>query len=430
MHYLYFAPVVGYILYLTGTYVIWVSSASNKEFLEIKKIYRAGFLFQFVISILVFLLLTKKYEMGIIPGNDVSGFYSKAGALAESNLLTSKVYIQPGNTGIVYLYAIIHKALGKSSLIIVNIWSFIASLTVIPTYILAKNVYSHRVARLSSWMLAVYPSLSVLSAVPHKDVLAMFLCVTSMAAITQIFDKKSAPSIVILMGAVILITLVRYELFFILLVVSIVLLLAGIPNSRIKTLKLAFSMLVVVLVTNFVINEVNSAISAQVASLFSLSGLTERVEGALVLSRSKFTTSGFANSVVHMSLLPRTFLGGLIMYIKPFPPNYVLQNLTFGALMWPSTLIIYCLAPYALIGSIKSIFRSSVNKKAVVLLVVLVTLASGLFLGGSQMRYRLQIMPFIIILTAYGFYNKSDYIILTFFYVVLFFMGIILYLVA
>jgi hypothetical protein len=316
-----------------------------------------------------------------------------------------------------YYYAIIFNLTGSNSIYVMAVWSLVASLTVVPTYILAKSLFGERVSYISSILVLIYPSFFVFSFVPHKDVLSAFLL--SLSALSLIRSKLSTDNILLFSLTILGMLTVRPEII-VVLIVSYILWRVIMSKSRLYTPSIVWSILVVSIalyLTYSVLPEVYAE------RMLSLEGLYARVED---ISNVGSGGGGIQESIIQQNVFIRTLLGSVFLLIKPFPPTETLTGLDLSTFLTPSAFAIYLILPFVLYGVWTSVKRRG-DETFLIFLAVLTFIAAAAITGGAAVRYRVQVMPFLLIFASYGYCLPGNKKLLFLGYYLLFVLGVILY---
>jgi hypothetical protein len=429
MEYIYAFPLIFSAMYSMGRTVIFFTLKKYDSYATIKKIYTLSFVFQFTITFLLIIALYLNFEEGIMPGVDTEGFFQKAEYLARGVGVES-LHGVTGSEGIITIYSIFFILFGISKVPIVYMWFFIASFIPVISFLISDIVFSRYVAYYSSVILSLYPSLAVLSAIPHKDVISGFLLTLTIYNLILIGQDSRAKSILVYGICILGLSFVRVELVVIVVLITVIYVSLKLLDKTFSWVRFgAFVVIaapvIAMIATNFLpisLNQINYVLDPQL--------FYDEIQKVIAITRARTDTSGFVGTLIHMNPVYRTILGAVVMFIKPFPPTSVLQNFDFPSLMIVSSFVIYILSPFFILGVFISFKNFSSSKAMLIVLILTIVLASGLFYAGAQIRYRMMVIPFIFMFSAEGLRIRRNYLRFIFLYYTAFLMVVSFYYIA
>jgi len=383
---------------------------------RIKYIFAYTYSLKIIVGTIIVRIITSEYGSSFLS-IDTQRAAQVAENISQAGILSYSHYVPYGLDWIPYYYAVIFNLTGSNSIYVMAVWSLVASLTVIPTYILAKSLFSEGVSYISSILVLIYPSFFVLSFVPHKDVLSTFLL--SLSALSLIRSKLSTDNILLFSLTILGLLTVRPEMI-IVLIVSYILWRVLVSKRRLYTSSITWSILVV----SIALCLTYAVLPATYAgSMFSLEGVYARLED---ISNVGSGGGGIQESIIQQNIFIRTLLGSVFLLIKPFPPTETLTGLDLSTFLTPSAFAIYLILPFVLYGVWTSVKRRG-DETFLIFLAVLTFIAAAAITGGAAVRYRVQVMPFLLIFASYGYCLPGNKKPLFLGYYLLFVLGVILY---
>lgn len=383
---------------------------------RIKYIFAYTYSLKIIVGTIIVRIITSEYGSSFLS-IDTQRAAQVAENISQAGILSYGDYILYGLDWIPYYYAVIFNLTDSNSIYVMAVWSLVASLTVIPTYILAKNLFSEEVSYTSSILVLIYPSFFVFSFIPHKDVLSAFLL--SLSALSLIRSKLSTANILLFSLTILGLLTVRPEMI-IVLILSYILWRALISRRRLYTSSITWS-IIVVSIASYLTYTVLPDIYAD--SMFSLEGIYARIEDTSNIGSSG---GGIQESIIRQNIFIRILLGSVFLLIKPFPPTETLTGLDLATFLTPSAFAIYFILPFVLYGVWASIKRRD-DETFLIFLAVLTFVAAAAVTGGAAVRYRVQVMPFLLIFASYGYCLPGNKKPLFLGYYLLFVLGVILY---
>jgi hypothetical protein len=298
--------------------------------------------------------------------------------------------------GIYYVVGSIYYLIGQNTLAVQMFCAVLGAATAPITYLCSKEIFSNkRVARISSMIVALCPSLILWSAQGLKDGIIIFLLVLSVVCVLKLKKGFNFLALLVLMTSLFGILSLRFYIFY-MLVVAIV----GCFAIGGKDLDPAsfFRRAVLLLLIGLALMSLGSRGSQDISS-FNLQKVNStrrdlaRGNGGFAKDTDVSTTGGA------LAALP---LGLTYLMLAPFP--WQLGNLR-QAITMPEMVLWWSSIPFLGMGlwySIKKKLRTSI---AALLFTLLLTISYSLYQGniGTAYRQRAQIQIFHFIFIAAGY---------------------------
>lgn len=295
-------------------------------------------------------------------------------------------YIPLATKGYIYFIAVVYLFLGQSIYAVIFVQLVITSLIPILTFLIAREFFSIKTAKLTAILVALFPDFYVWSSFALKEIVAVF---SIFIAVYQFLRFRKHPDVVGFLAAM---TPLAFLLFARPHFAIFLGLLFGVAFMRPITVK------------RVILMAVGGIVFSVLVSLAGLPGLSViALEYPLfVYSRGEIlvtaTLSELLKMVVSGQLLPNLLLGISRYLISPLPwqATNAYQAVVPGIILW------YFWLPAAIWGTIQAI---RAQKRINLLLVIALFLIFwyGLISTGTDPRWRLMIVPIVGMLTAYGF---------------------------
>lgn len=318
-----------------------------------------------------------------------------------------------GNSGNIYILAFFYKLIGynPTTLTPMSLFSdklincLIGTISGIPIFYIAKNIFGKSVAKIASILVVFYPSLVLWSMTNNRDTPNIFLvCVILFCLISSFKEKRMFNLAIIFISLLCLGTIRAYILFCILWVVFISYLFFILSKTKNK-----IGIIILLLIPSIIflnstgygkrlksnfLNLNNIALSLQTTNygVLSQGGSVYRIYDDGLVSDGK------ANKFI----LIKGFLKGWFYFmLVPFPwaVSSMLQILSY-----PQALIWYFLLFFAVIGIIVAIRYGFILSFVILSYIFIVTTGFAVIEGniGSTLRHRDLITPFYFIFTSVG----------------------------
>lgn len=305
-----------------------------------------------------------------------------------------------GGWGMIYLVAFVYKIIGRNMLAIQFINAVLGAATVPVIFLCAQHIFNNsRVARLSAYFIAFYPSLVLWSSQGLKDSPIVFLLAICVLATLKLGDKISFKYLVILGGALFALLSLRFYIFYMMVAAVGGSLLIGMQQNFMRSLAKQFVVIVVLGLALTYLGVLRSA-SVQIERFGNLE--------AVQRSRSNLATvgnTGFAKDVdvsTASGALSTIPIGATYLLFAPFP--WQLASLR-QSITLPEMLIWWGSFPLLMMGlwfTIKYRLRQSLP---ILIFTFMLTTAYSIFQGnvGTAYRQRAQLLVFYFIFVAVGY---------------------------
>ena len=300
--------------------------------------------------------------------------------------------------GMNYLTGIIYLIVGQNILAAQFFCAVVGAATAPVVYICSYKIFqNHRVGKISSILVALFPGFIIWSSQLLKDGLIIFLLVLSMTVVVHLQKKFSYQAVAILILALFGILSLRFYIFYMVATAVAGSFIIG-ASSSVKTIIQGFLALVLVGVALVYLGVLQSA-----GMDFERYASLERVQiSRQDLARS--AESGFGENIDvsttegAIAVLP---LGFAYLMFAPFP--WQISNFR-QAITLPEMLVWWASIPLLLGGlwyTVKNKLRSAIP---ILIFTLLLTIAYSVFQGnvGTAYRQRTQIQVFLFIFIAVG----------------------------
>ncbi|MBU0579775.1 MAG: glycosyltransferase family 39 protein, partial [Candidatus Margulisbacteria bacterium] len=332
------------------------------------------------------------------------------------------------NVGYYYTIGIIYSIFGHITFIARIVNCFFSGLTIIYVYLLAKTIFGSKIARLSALLVLCFPDFSVISALQWKDTILTFLGVFAIWNITLVKNKLSFFRTIFCIPIFVYAFSLRKQTGIFLGALASLYLLANIRRFRFKQFIIGF--LFVIVIGIFFAKVQDFGFFGK--DYFNIIGdrlvfFSERVESADASVSGGFFYKGlvkflYGDLFTKMIFLP---IGIIFILIYPLPLPHLLsycqEIYLFGAWTW------YFFIPFFIYG----FFNSLKNTRTYIILLFVIYIIASFLLSGFNasglVRYRLQMMPFALMLTALGMVNFRRWRSLYFKFMSLMFILFLLY---
>jgi hypothetical protein len=347
---------------------------------------------------------------------DTENYADMGATLSRFGTWSYEGYIPVGWDKIPHIYSLVFNLVGSEFIFTIITWNFVSCLISIPVYHIAKKIYDRKSAYVSSVVVLIYPSFLALSIAPLKGTfVALSLC---LIALSLLNGNVSPQNMSMLFAGSCVLALVRPEMLFVILIATVcwasfyLFHSGGVSFFWRSSLFIALFIFVAIYIHN----------TRHLIDYIKVESLLSRIE----LTQGKFDSdTGVHNYVINQGIFIRSILGSAFFMIKPFPPWETLSTLGLSALLTPGAISLYIMAPCIASGfwSVRS------NTNAVLLFSIILTtiLVSSAFMGAVTARYRVQIMPFVLVFFSGGFVNGTTDKWHLFVYYTIFFVFLFLY---
>ena len=395
------------------------------------KFFVLGFLLRVAVAIGIYLYLSiQGHENGFFPHPDQPFYrddwiYDSFGWEIAESWRTGQNYSLPShqNPGYFYTGGIVYFLFGHNTFIVRIVNCFFSALTISYIYLLAKELWDRKVARVSASLALFFPSFFIISALQWKDTILTFLVTFCVWNITILKKKLSNHRIVLLMGAIIYAFLIRKQTGMFLAFLAILYMLIDLRRLKFKHIIIA---LLVFIAVGMFFNEVREFGFLGQDYLYNLEdtlySYRERAFNRDVSAGLKgivLVKMFGGNLLSRLALFPIS-VGMMLLHPIPLPHLVEYGSKIFIPGMW----IWYLWFPFFTYGFIYTLKKKAVESSHIIITIIYVVvsfLATGMLASGL-VRYRLQMMPFAMILIAVGMLNFKKWRV--FYYMIL--LGILI----
>lgn len=303
--------------------------------------------------------------------------------------------------GFHYINAIIFFIFGKSVLLPKLFNAIIGSLVPILIYKIASVCFDWRVARLSAWLIVIFPSMITWSSLNVKDMYVIFLMLIVVFQAIKLRDQVTISSVLIIIASLTLMRTMRNYLPFLLIAsLGLSFLVLSRKNVLRNYILGLFLLLAIVFQARLSGFQIIAKESLSIERVYEIrKGMSRASKSAAYYSDIDISDPGKA-----LVYLP---IGVAYFLFSPFPwaidPDRIRQVMSI-----PEIFIWYLCVPSLLRGlwhGFKHNFKySSILLSVIVTLTLAYSLAEGNV--GTAFRHRAQVMVFLIIFVAVGWIKK------------------------
>lgn len=318
--------------------------------------------------------------------------------ISDAEILSGVQSMSNPGWGMYHLVGFIYFVCGQSILAAQSFCAVFGALTAPMIYFCAEKIFrNQRVAKISALSIALFPSFIIWSAQLLKDGLIIFLLVLTITLVLEIQKKFSYGAILLLILSLFGIISLRFYIFYMVAIAVAGSFIIGINTSLQSIVRNAIAIIVIGLALTYlgVIRNAGSDVEEY--------GNLQRVQ----LSRQNLAesaASGFGENIdvsTPAGAIAAIPTGLAYLMFAPFPWEVEKLN---QALVLPEVLVWWALFPLLLSGlwfTVRYRLRSSL---AILIFVLMLTLAYSIFQGnvGAAYRQRTQIQVFLFMFIAAG----------------------------
>jgi len=376
--------------------------------------------------IIVSEFLRSKFGAPFLPGIDIWKFNKISWQMAQSDRILGVEGLS--GPAIYVLNAGIFQYFGQNPLIIRGVYVFLVCLSAIFSYKIAKDLFGKTPARYAAIFVALYPNFFIYSALPHREILVTFFGVFTVWYF--LLAIRHLKLIGFFLGSIGLLLLYwsRSELSIIILFVILLYLVyrrIGIDWIQ-KGLIVVISVSLLISLGVFI--KRSGPGQERGLNLFSPAYLARELE-EIKRGQRRFDSEGLGSYLLYASYPERLIIGFPFMLIKPFPPWKTLSMFAHSTFTTPGTLVWYLLMPFSFIGMVEAFRNFQKDYMVIILIPFFVLAAAALAYGAETARYRVQIMPYLLVFAGLGFSIRKKYHQAICLYIIAFFGGVVLYLI-
>jgi hypothetical protein len=301
---------------------------------------------------------------------------------------------QPG-WGMYYIVGVIYFLVGQNPLAVQLFCAVLGAATAPITYLCSKEIFSNkRVARVSSMIVALCPSLIIWSSQGLKDGIIVFLLVLSMVCVVQLQKRFSYLSFLILMISLFGVLSLRFYIFYMLVVAIVGCFAIGEPINAASVARRTLLLVVI----GIALTSLGSTGERDISS-FNLEKVNATREDLARGNAGFGKDTDVSTTEGALAALP---IGFTYLMFAPFP--WQLGNLR-QAITMPEMVLWWSSIPFLVMGlwfSIKNKLRTSI---AILLFTLMLTISYSLYQGnvGTAYRQRAQIQIFHFMFIAVGY---------------------------
>lgn len=385
-------------------FVIINKSFAGEEKVFLQNIFVAGLILRMILAAVTYVFSLQEFFGGDSLTYDFSGwalYNSWFGVNLvghEENLKFATREIGSG-WGMSYLVATIYTVIGRNPFAIQLFNSILGAATACLIYVCAKQIFHNsRVARISSILVAVFPSLVLWSSQGLKDGIICFLLALAIYTVLSLQKKFDYVNILILLFALVGIYSLRFYIFFAFIVAIFgSFFLAG-QKSGLSIVRQVVVLVVITLGLTYM------GVLRNAQSNVEFYGSLETLQASR-LDQARSAQSGFGQDIdvsTPTGAIQALPLGVTYLLLAPFP--WQMANFR-QAITLPESLVWWSSIPFLFTGiwfTLKNKLRESIG---IILLTLLLTISYGIFQGnvGTAYRMRAQMQIFYFIFVAVGY---------------------------
>ena len=351
---------------------------------------------------LVFGLFVHIFELRGFFGGDATTYDERGIELAEywqsQGAGVSPVQGQTANWGMEYFVAGLYTIFGRNVFLAQSVVAVFGAATASLVYFCAREIFQNsRVSRVSSLLVAFFPSFILWSGQLLKDGLVIFLIVLAMIAVLELQKRFSYIALGLLIASLFGILALRFYVFYMVAVSVVGSFVVGISKTNQGIVQ---RMVAVVLVGIGLTYFGVLGIAEQNIETF---GSLERVQVSRA-SLARTADSGFGEEIDvsttegAISAIP---IGVIYLMLAPFPWEASSMR---SAITTPEVLVWWAMIPVVLMGAVYTLRFRLRAALPIVIFSLMLTLAYSIFQGnaGTAYRQRTQIQVFLFIFFAVG----------------------------
>lgn len=351
---------------------------------------------------MLFGVLVHLFELREFFGGDATTYDERAFELAEywkdvdGGVNPSQG--QRANWGMEYFVAGLYTIFGRNIFLAQSVVAVFGAATPVLVYFCSRELFhNRRVSRVSSILVAFFPSFILWSGQLLKDGLVIFLIVLSIVTVLELQKRFSYIAVVALILSLFGILALRFYIFYMVAVSVVGSFVIGISKTNQGIIQRLVAVVIVGLGLTYF-----GALGMVEQNIESFGSL-ERVQVSRA-SLARTADSGFGEEIDvsttegAISAIP---VGLAYLMLAPFP--WEISSLR-SAITTPEVLVWWAMIPVVLMGAIYTIRYQLRTALPIVVFSVMLTLAYSIFQGnvGTAYRQRTQIQVFLFIFFAVG----------------------------
>lgn len=382
----------------------WIFYRQRENGSFLLRIFVAALLIRVLLGTIIFMFNGRDFFGGDAIHYDYFGFAQLSAWQGDRyfNALMN-IYISGGLAGawgMVYMVAAIYGLLGRNVLAVQMVVAVMGAATAPVIYLIAAHVFQNvRVARLSAFAVAFYPSLVLWSSQGLKDGPIVFFLAISILATLKLGDKFSVKYVTILIAALFAVLTFRFYVFYMILAAAAGAFLIGMQKLTATNFARQFAVIIVI---GLALTYLGVTRYANVH--LSYYTRLERVQMSRLDAASN-AQSGFGQTLdvsTGEGAIKTIPLGLVYLLFAPFP--WQLSSLR-QSITLPEMLVWWASFPLLILGLWFSIKYRLRQISPVLIFTVMLSLAYSIFQGnvGNAYRQRSQLLVFYFIFVAVGY---------------------------
>lgn len=387
-----------------ATFAGWIFYRQRDNGLFLLRIFVAALLVRVLLGTLIFMFNGRDFFGGDAIHYDYFGFAQLAAWQGDRyfNALMG-TYISGGLAGawgMVYMVAAIYGLLGRNVLAVQLVVAVMGASTAPLIYLIASHVFQNaRVARISAFAVAFYPSLVLWSSQGLKDGPIVFFLALAILATLKLGEKFSVKYIALLIFALFAVLTFRFYVFYMIAAAAAGAFLIGMQKLTAATFARQFAVIIVI---GLALTYLGVTRYANVH--LSYYTRLERVQQSR-LDAASSAQSGYGQSAdvsTGEGAIKTIPLGLVYLLFAPFP--WQLASLR-QSITLPEMLVWWASFPLLILGLWFSLKYRLRQISPVLIFTVMLTLAYSIFQGnvGNAYRQRSQLLVFYFIFVAVGY---------------------------
>jgi 4-amino-4-deoxy-L-arabinose transferase-like glycosyltransferase len=304
-----------------------------------------------------------------------------------------------GGWGMLYVVAAIYTMIGRNMLAVQFFNAVCGAATTPIIFLCAQHIFGNaKVARVSAYLVALYPSLILWSSQGLKDGPIIFLLALSMLATLKLGEKLSLKYLLILIGALFGILTLRFYIFYMLVAAIGGSFVVGTRAFSAQSLIRQFGIIIGIGIAMTYLG-VSRTASVQFENYANLDAVQQSRS-----AQSKYASTGFANDV-DVSTTAGAFsaipIGLIYLLFAPFP--WQLLNLR-QSITLPEMIVWWGAFPLSVLGLWFAVKYRLRQVLPILIFTTMLTLAYALVQGnvGTAYRQRSQLLIFYFMFVAVG----------------------------
>ena len=304
-----------------------------------------------------------------------------------------------GGWGMLYVVAAIYSVAGRNMLSVQFFNSVLGAATAPLIFLCARHIFQNlRVARLSAFLVAFFPSLVLWSCQGLKDGPIVFALALAMYATLRLGEKMSAVFFLALVGALFAVLSLRFYIFYMLVASVVGAFVVGMRRAGGMALLRQFAVVIGIGVAMTYMGVLRTA--QQQTDYFSLERVqTSRADLVRAADSGFLADADVSTASGALSVLP---LGMIYLLFAPFP--WQLANLR-QSITLPEMLVWWASFPPLVLGMWFTLRYRLRQAIPILIFTSMMTIGYSIFQGnvGTAYRQRAQILVFYFIFAAVGY---------------------------